>query len=100
MYGVAGCLSLCVWNGFDVVSVLLLVATLAVGAAWKSQMVYYKRKENAYDLYTDLERETAAHDLGVHRQSQINVGLEVLGLSISSLCMILAAYRMGDDSSL
>ena len=65
-------------NGFDVISVSLSVAALLVAVAWKSSMMYYKRyKGNAYDIYNDLDKETAEFDHRVHRQSQINVGLEV-----------------------
>ena len=97
-YGILGCLSLCVWNGFDVVSVLLLTMSLSLGVLWKSQMMYQKRKGMAWDVYADLDKEEQEYDHRIHRQSTINVGLEVLGLTISTVSSIWAAYRMGDDS--
>lgn len=97
-YGLFGCLSLCAWNGFDAVSVVLLTMSLSVAVLWKSQMVCQKRKGIAWNVYDDLEKESQEHDQRVHRQSQICVGLEVLGMAISTVCMVWAAYRMGDDS--
>eukprot|EP01084_Bolivina_argentea_P215176 365293_1 len=95
-YGILGNLSFAVYNNFNFISCLLLFCMLTFAVVYKIYKGYqYKKRVPIYDEMIESEDE---YDEWVHRMSQINVGLEVIGLFIAIICMDWLGYQLGDHS--